>query len=117
MAKNKSSKFGVADNLQYRDGFREQPDFNMKKFLDHISNMESSDQPSVDSENNLQKSANNKKSPKRAGAYRFSLYMDPDLGEYLNYLKFKQRKSITDLFNDIVREKMENDISWQNLKE
>lgn len=116
MAKNKSSKFGVADNLQYRDEFKDQPDFDIKKFLDNFSNLESSDQPSVNSENNTPKLVNNKKAPKRAGAYRFSLYMDSDLGEYLNYLKFKQRKSITDLFNDIVREKMENDISWNNLK-
>ena len=42
MAKNKSSKFGVADNLQYRDEFKDQPDFDIKKFLDNFSNLESS---------------------------------------------------------------------------
>lgn len=114
MAKNKSSRFGVADNLQYSDDSQNQ--FNIDKLNNESPVTQPSNQHFATFEDNNQKSANNKKSPKRAGSYRFSLYMDSDLGEYLNYLKFKQRKSITDLFNDIVREKMESDISWNNMK-
>ena len=53
-----------------------------------------------------------KKPPKREGAYRFSLYLDADLGEYVNYVKFKHKKSITDYFNELVRKDMGNDAEW-----
>ena len=54
-----------------------------------------------------------KKQPKRAGAYRFSLYLDADLGEYVNYIKYKHKKSITDYFNELVRKDMEEDKTWK----
>ena len=105
MAKNKSSKFGVADNLKYQEDFSNQIDLhsdeNNFKFQDLSQNITVS---------------KTKKITKRKDAYRFSLYLDQDLGEYVNYIKFKHKKSITDFFNDIVREKMERDISWKNLK-
>ena len=53
------------------------------------------------------------KKPKRAGAYRFSLYLDEDLGEYVNFIKFKYKKSITDYFNEIVRADMEKNEEWK----
>lgn len=108
MAKNKTSRFGVADDFKYYKNFNNQLDAynkndNADKFRSEINQKQEYTKP-------------DQKKSKRDGAYRFSLYMDPDLGEYVNYIKFKRKKSITDFFNDIVREKMECDISWQTLK-
>ena len=109
MAKNKTSKFGVADNLKYTEDLITQPDIN-----GHNDNLKFKDISKTNA--NTENKKKDKKTAKRADSYRFSLYMDPDLGEYVNYIKFTQKKSITDFFNDIVREKMERDISWNKLK-
>lgn len=108
MARNKTSKFGVADNLKYKEDVYNQSEILTK---DNIPVHEASTEISE-----IKTKKSDKKTAKREGSYRFSLYMDPDLGEYVNYMKFKHKKSITDFFNDLVREKMERDMLWKNLK-
>lgn len=51
--------------------------------------------------------------PKKAGrpverpeTYRFSLYLDGDLKDYIKYISWKQQKSITQYLNDIIRAEM-----------
>lgn len=43
----------------------------------------------------------------RPETYRFSLYLDGDLKEFIQYRAWSKKQSITQLFNDLVRADME----------
>lgn len=60
-----------------------------------------------------QKTQVTQETPKKAGrpverpdTYRFSLYLDGDLKDYIKYISWKQQKSITQYLNDIIRAEM-----------
>ena len=42
----------------------------------------------------------------RPDTYRFNLYLDGDLKNFIKYISWKQRKSITQYMNDIIRAEM-----------
>lgn len=42
----------------------------------------------------------------RPETYRFSLYLDGDLKDYIKFISWKQQKSITQYLNDIIRTEM-----------
>ena len=87
MAKNKTSKFGIDKELSF-------------------------DTPSEEVKATTTRKENG--SPKkREGAYRFSLYIDEDLGDYVRFCKYKYHISITDFINELVRERMENDENYK----
>lgn len=41
------------------------------------------------------------------GRYRFSLYLDGDLKEYIDFASWKKRKNITKYLNDLIRADMQ----------
>lgn len=43
----------------------------------------------------------------RPETYRFSLYLDGDLKEYIKYMSWKRKQSATQYLNDLVRADME----------
>lgn len=43
----------------------------------------------------------------RHETYRFSLYLDGDLKDYIKFASWKQQKTITQYLNDIIRAEME----------
>ena len=117
MAKNKTSKFGVADDLQYREQTTEQAQEKQETTLEETLQILEQTKKILDSVPPEIAEQLTRKKPKREGSYRFSLYMDADLGEYVNYIKFKRKKSITDYFNELVRADMENDAEWKKENE
>ena len=90
MAKNKTSKFGVDRDLPFDTQNEEIKETTTRKVKE-----------------------NGAPKKKREGAYRFSLYIDEDLGDYVRFCKYKYHISITDFINELVRERMENDENYK----
>ena len=106
MAKKKTSKFGVADGLQY--------------------DLMSETQITSETPKTQETAPKNKggRPIERTDTYRFSLYLDGDLKDYIKYISWKNKLTITQYINDLVRADMQSyiasggDISeWTETKE
>lgn len=94
MARKKTSKFGVADDLQYTE-------------------QEQGTQPAAARKQGRPPKAENEK----LRGYRYNLNLDRDLKEYLHEAAWKNRTSITQYINDLIRADMEKDAEWMEKEE
>lgn len=129
MAKNKTSKFGVADGLQYTETRAEQPQETPSQETAKINPeelaklIEASKQilESVPAEIAEKMTKKQGRPPKdeaeKLRGYRYNLNLDKDLKEYLHEMAWKNRTSITQYINDLIRTDMENNAEWTEKKQ
>jgi hypothetical protein len=118
MAKNKTSKFGVADDLQYKEPTPQQITAEeaaqlieqTKKILESVS-------PEVAEQITKKQGRPPKADSEKLRGYRYNLNLDRDLKEYLHDVAWRKRTSITQYINDLIRADMENDVEWMQGKE
>lgn len=99
MAKNRNSKFGVADDLQYNE-----PEPTRQQYRE---------EPAPAAGQTRKQGRPPKAENEKLRGYRYNLNLDRDLKEYLHETAWKNRTSITQYINDLIRTDMENDAEWK----
>lgn len=121
MAKNKSSKFGVADDLQYKEQQTQEtakmtPE-EAAQILEQTKKILESVSPEVAEQLTKKQGRPPKADSEKLRGYRYNLNLDRDLKEYLHDAAWRKRTSITQYINDLIRADMENDEEWMQKKE
>ena len=124
MAKNKTSKFGVADDLQYKEQIQEQaqeiqtmtPE-QQAQILEQTKRILESVAPEVAEKITKKQGRPPKNENEKLRGYRYNLNLDRDLKEYLHEMAWKKRTSITQYINDLIRADMESAEEWKNTNE
>lgn len=93
MAKNKISKFGISEGLTYETQEREE----LKE-------------PAT--QKAIKKPKNSPKKKTRVNAYKFSLHLDEELGDYVAFVRYKYDKTVTQFINELVKAAMDNDENY-----
>ena len=126
MAKNKTSKFGVADDLQYTQDTQEKHDTHDTQDTQGAEQYAMTpeevkaviEQSKEILKNFTPKQGRPRKSEEeKLRGYRYNLNLDRDLKEWLHEAAWKKRTSITQYINDLIRADMENDAEWMKKNE
>jgi acyl-CoA reductase-like NAD-dependent aldehyde dehydrogenase len=121
MAKNKTSKFGVADDLQYKEqqtqGTAKMTPEEAAQILEQTKKILESVSPEVAEQITRKQGRPPKADSEKLRGYRYNLNLDRDLKEYLHDAAWRKRTSITQYINDLIRADMENDEEWMQKKE
>lgn len=122
MAKNKSSKFGVAEDLQYTQDTQEKHKKHDAQSTQGTMTPEELKAVIEQSKQILENFAPKqgrprKKEEEKLRGYRYNLNLDRDLKEFLHDTAWKKRTSITQYINDLIRAEMEKDAEWKKENE